>query len=291
MENIAPPPYIKDPNAGFYTSCIGFTIRSIMPNWRLVTDDIASICRWLDVLSGEGYHFLPEDVSEGGIMMVTWPKKREGAYKTFQFRGNKGGGWPRFNGVDAQGILDTWKMALFQTIFYTNTGGYLELKLLFKAYCGAPSWTKVELERIELAFAQSGFRREGPMIREALLIQYGYEAFNPPSMDECPSIYYPPAAPSQPTHNPSLIHQALTQSNTFTQVSLPPPLDSLPCPPLPPLPDILPANNPTKLSVSEEEETVDLDETELAPPCKKRKRKTKKELVAARAILASKVCL
>lgn len=151
----------------------------------------ARICDDLDEEFGEGYHFVPEPISEGGIQMVRWPGKIDDkAYKTVRFQSAGGGGhcWPRISSNPDE-TLGEWRTNFSVVLrsradipppvsddensLYHRRPCNKQSKvkpfnrrpwtmgLFAKAFDGAPVWTPVEAQKILRAFRPHGWLLTG----------------------------------------------------------------------------------------------------------------------------------
>lgn len=145
-----------------YTNEDTFTLKSTTP---LSRHGIVAICKELDESFGPGYHFVPEMISDGGLLMTHWPGRKAGQYKSIRFGKLM---WPRI--ANHTTVLEEWAKAPDEVVFNCNMPGmfrfkrrdFLEISIGCKAFYGAPCWTLKELGKIERAFVHQGFRRVGP---------------------------------------------------------------------------------------------------------------------------------
>lgn len=120
----------------------------------ITTLDILNVCKVLTELFNQTYHtnqylFEPEGVSEGGIVFVNFPGKKEKQYKTMRIAFGHKGKWPW---VD----LEKWRESP-KTIM--SQGGIVTTCL--KAFHEAPLWTLEELRLFETCLLEVGLKRKG----------------------------------------------------------------------------------------------------------------------------------
>lgn len=110
-------------------------------------------------LSGhKEYYFEPEPISEGGIIMRTWPGKHEGQYKSMRI--------PMMNPVHGSSywpIIQPHPMIHWYSnneIIWKSNGDNVQLTIetVFKSFYGAPCWTMHELVMIAKCLEKHGFR-------------------------------------------------------------------------------------------------------------------------------------
>lgn len=135
----------------------------------LTTKDVVALCVHLNHAFGEGYEFVPEPITEGGILMKNWPEKQQKQYKTIRFgvdRNSGGSGWPWIR----EDTFEKWKSDEKDNLLFASTASIsskanasMEMKMgtFLKAFNGAPVWTIEELAKVEECFAKIGFRRSG----------------------------------------------------------------------------------------------------------------------------------
>lgn len=124
---------------------------------KITTKDIVYIIDELqDAFSGN-HKFVPERISEGGILFEEFPGKTESMYKTFRFRIQSPcvGKWPWIE----DGTLDLWREQEPITI-WENPSKKITLNCasFLKSFDGAPLWTNEELDKFKNAFATVGIR-------------------------------------------------------------------------------------------------------------------------------------
>jgi hypothetical protein len=103
--------------------------------------------------------------------MVAWPGAHvHGAYKTIRIRVDPGikGSWPWITKT----TLGEWRTSAPATIWHNDdnkiTGG-----LVYKAFFGAPCWTRAELQKVKAAFAEVGIQCTGAIPGAKSLAQMG----------------------------------------------------------------------------------------------------------------------
>lgn len=137
---------------------------------EVTTKHIVALVDALHAAFGQGYVFVPEPITEGGLKLVSWPGHHvHGAYKTIRLRMfDAQGEWPRIN--DA--TLAEWRNLPAETIWGpspTNQKHQVKGTLGFKAFYGAPCWTPAELALIQTAFITAGFTCTGKIPSAAAL--------------------------------------------------------------------------------------------------------------------------
>jgi len=148
----------------------------------ITCNDIALMCTDLDAkfndyFSSDQYRFVPEAITEGGILMWKWPGKiehgddhRRSMYKTMRITFRRGWPWIRHdydcrvekwlgdNTVICRGQTD---LHLDGGIPLYSTGNSRLTNTFLKAFHGAPSWTGEELQLFEACLAKIGMVRKG----------------------------------------------------------------------------------------------------------------------------------
>lgn len=132
----------------------GFTVTTDC----VTTKDIVDVCRHIEKTLGVGYMCLPEAITEGGIMIVTWPglsqrNIREGTLKTLRFRfllHSDAGKWPCLNPLS---VRDEWSSSPPKVIWESIADG----DTIIKALGDAPAWTVSELQAFKTAFEEQGW--------------------------------------------------------------------------------------------------------------------------------------
>lgn len=122
-----------------------------------------TIVDFVDALSerfGPGYEFKPEPISEGGIEMTSWPGKDDPrAYKTVRFH-MVHGQWP----IIQRDTLDQWRINPPVEIWTLpprlgrDRAHTLEGSTFFKAFYGAPCWTRESAGLVMDALNSVGFK-------------------------------------------------------------------------------------------------------------------------------------
>lgn len=125
---------------------------------QLTKDMVASICKELSRLFGEGYIFEQEAITEGGILMKAWPGKAEHHYKTMRWYGFE---WPwviqgeRWEGREDIIEKDRWR--------WGN-----RISTFLKAFHGAPCWSIDEIMKIRDVLSEFGFKLRSRMNKKNL---------------------------------------------------------------------------------------------------------------------------
>ena len=132
---------------------------------------IVDLCDALGEVFGPGYEFLPEPITEGGIVMSQWPG-RGGAddvrtttppFKTFRFQMQTVGNlykWPWI--TSPRDTLERWRKLKGtpsdQVIWSrVSRSGKVEGRLFYKSFYGAPCWTPCEVMHISDALKSVDF--------------------------------------------------------------------------------------------------------------------------------------
>jgi hypothetical protein len=187
---------MKDVNEGPYTHSIGpYFFKRVV-----TTEDVFNLCVELEATFGPGYVFLPEPITEGGILMESWPGKLPEHYKSMRFHAKKpecferiNGRWPIIDQNNPSRTLEDWGSSNPEVIwkderevinqygsgrgktkFALGSGVWLDTFL--KAYYGAPCWTVSELSLVAACFEKVGFERikKGKLLPQgAKLVQTG----------------------------------------------------------------------------------------------------------------------
>ena len=148
----------------YYTATHGFDygFESVM-----TSKDIANIIDELETSFPDGYKFVPEPISEGGIRFEDWPGKTQEMYKSFRFKNYNSckGQWPWID-ENPRDTLNKWREKEPQIIWehppkriVLNCSSYL------KAFHGAPVWTIEETEKFKTAFRNVGIKCQKPVVR------------------------------------------------------------------------------------------------------------------------------
>jgi hypothetical protein len=143
------------------TYCEGYDLEPIK---NITKDDIVKLCESLQnkfnstVAGNEKYIFEPECITEGGIVMKSWPGKKEEQYKTMRIWFSKapGGSWPFVDNPmelwhdDMLPILniETYNREYLGTSFSSRKPKRSKkepIHTFLKAFRGAPLWTTKEL--------------------------------------------------------------------------------------------------------------------------------------------------
>ncbi len=144
----------------------------------ITCNDIALMCMDLDAKFNDHFHsdqyrFVPEAITEGGILMWKWPGKKEDGksmYKTMRIFFRNGWPWIRH---DKDCCVEKWLgdgtvIRRDQTNLHLGPGiplfphqNSLPINTFLKAFHGAPSWTVEELQLFEACLAKIGLVRKG----------------------------------------------------------------------------------------------------------------------------------
>jgi hypothetical protein len=126
----------------------------------ITTKTMVELIDSLEAQFGEGFRFVPEAITEGGLELVAWPGAHiDGAYKAMRFRVSSGAGeWPWITNA----TLSQWRTQ-GASVIWEPLGGKrtVEGTLFYKAFTGAPCWTRAELEKVKAAFALAGVKCTG----------------------------------------------------------------------------------------------------------------------------------
>lgn len=136
-----------------FTYTYGFNIKT---DSVITTKMFVSIIDHLQGDFGAGYRFTPEAITEGGILFVDWPGRREGEYKTLRICLHGSGDWPWVSDL----TLDEWRTGPEVVLWRIDRdlNRFLEGGTFLKAFYGAPCWTPVELRRFRDAFLAAGVK-------------------------------------------------------------------------------------------------------------------------------------
>jgi hypothetical protein len=144
-----------------YTYCLGIIFYSNDKHY-ISKNDIYRLCLSLNSKFGEDYKFIPEAITEGGILMNNFPNKNDNSYKTLRIRpGDRNmcdGKWPWIN--EDFDIFE-WKNnydKIFINKKFINKKSKFLIPTFLKAFHGAPVWKKNELLKICEAFEEIGFK-------------------------------------------------------------------------------------------------------------------------------------
>lgn len=101
------------------------------------------------------YSFLPEAISEGGILFKEYPGKVANAYKSMRIFIDMCGddNWPA---LSTKSVMDEWKECDDKIISEKR-----KLRTFLKADQNAPIWTLEELQLFEKCFDKIGLKRVG----------------------------------------------------------------------------------------------------------------------------------
>ena len=144
----------------------------------ITCNDISLMCTDLDAkfndhFGSHEYRFVPEAITEGGILMWKWPGKKEDGksmYKTMRITFRKGWPWIYHNNdcCVEKWLGDDTVIRRDQTDLHLGPGIPLfprensrPINTFLKAFHGAPSWTVEELQLFEACFAKIGMVRKG----------------------------------------------------------------------------------------------------------------------------------
>lgn len=115
-----------------------------------------------------GVHIKPACKSEGGFEFTAWPGMRYGEYKCIRFA-NRPGDWP----VIDENTRVQWSRDPTRVIFHPQPKtpfarqkkdeGRVHIDLFFKAFHGAPTWSRSEVFAVERVFRDHGLVRKGRM--------------------------------------------------------------------------------------------------------------------------------
>lgn len=125
----------------------------------ITTHTIVNLCIALENEFGDGYLFVPEAITEGGIEVADWPGRRsDEEYKTFRFSQQEGefGCWPSFTETPTA-TLTAWWTDDARVIFPLDREKKNSARgSLLKSFYGAPVWTVAELRKVAAAFEAVG---------------------------------------------------------------------------------------------------------------------------------------
>ena len=135
-----------------YTS--GFTLK---PTRDITKNDIYNICKDLNNYFSTDYSFIPEPITEGGILFKKTPNKynTNKAYKSMRFSSQSGRiSWPCINEDE---VMNEWKDnqdILFKK--YMRNDHSTKIGTFLKAFCGADVWSLEELKIFNRVFEKNG---------------------------------------------------------------------------------------------------------------------------------------
>ena len=101
----------------------------------VTSGDLCKACEHLNRVYGEGYRFEPECISEGGILLSSWPGKTAGMYKSL-----------RLNCPDHRYRTDRTAEEVIYPHGRDRGGRYIQT--ILKAFHEAPAWTLEELRTV-----------------------------------------------------------------------------------------------------------------------------------------------
>ncbi len=134
----------------------------------ITTHDFVKLCQLLKEQfanhdSKVDHSFVPERITEGGILFIKYPGKSSGAYKSMRLRATM-----QEKGYD---VVRTVKWPMIQTDQLAIWSGEAEVKTLYpkgtqiqtflKAFYEVPAWTRAELRIFEACFNEIGLKRVG----------------------------------------------------------------------------------------------------------------------------------
>lgn len=133
----------------------------------ITTKSIVTLIDTLSELFGPGYVFEPEPITEGGIVMTSWPNKEStpkkgnnDCYKSFRFHFPDHGKWPFIR----RNTLESWRNTEAEPIWSPKVHQVKKKTVTeligatwLKAFNGAPCWTPEEIDRFVLALEEIGF--------------------------------------------------------------------------------------------------------------------------------------
>ncbi len=133
-----------------FTLKSGFRIKTAAD---ITSTMMVSVIDHLHVAFGPGYSFVPEDITEGGIMFADWPGRKDGEYKTLRIQLYQSDvSWPWISST----TLDEWRTGPDVTLYAKGPDKFLAGGTFLKAFHGAPCWTIAELRRFRDAFMHAG---------------------------------------------------------------------------------------------------------------------------------------
>ena len=153
----------EDEKIGYYTYTPGFAFTAELP---ITTSTIVALCDQLASRFGAGYVFGPEQITEGGVLMVDWPGRNLGELKTFRFWISEytsgPSKWPFI--ADPIETREEWRQQIanprviwdIPTCFLQSESTVLHGHLFYKAFFGAPCWNTTELRYLAESFAAVG---------------------------------------------------------------------------------------------------------------------------------------
>lgn len=130
---------------------------------NLTHKDFIELCKLLTVEFGEGYEFIPEGISEGGILWKKWPGYETKHYKTMRVPVNRHAGDPlekcgssktcRWPYIHERTVMVDWESDESILVYKSKQN---RIYTYLKAYHGAPAWTVDELNKFKKCFKQFG---------------------------------------------------------------------------------------------------------------------------------------
>ena len=135
-----------------YTS--GFTLK---PTRDITKHDLYNICKDLNNYFSTDYSFIPEPITEGGILFEKTPNKynTNRAYKSMRF--SSGNGRIRWPLINRDNVMNEWKDnqdILFKKYMRNNRN--TKIRTFLKAFCGAECWTHEQLTIFNRVFEKHG---------------------------------------------------------------------------------------------------------------------------------------
>ena len=150
-----------------YTS--GFTLK---PTRDITKNDLYNICYDLNKYFSTDYSFIPEPITEGGILFLKHPNKynTNRAYKSMRFSSQSGRiRWPC---IDEDNVMNEWKDnndIIFKK--YMRNDSNTKIGTFLKAFCGADVWTLEELKIFNRVFEKHGIDSFSKMPSKKCLIE------------------------------------------------------------------------------------------------------------------------
>lgn len=136
------------------TYCTGPVFTSAYP---FTTSTVVQLIDDLNTRFGPSYTFVPEGISDGGILMTKWPgsdsAKNQKHYKSMRFQIPGSGKWPWIR----EDTFQRWRTEPAEVI-WSPQAGQLKGNLFLKALYGAPVWTQHEIDMVVKSFETAGFQ-------------------------------------------------------------------------------------------------------------------------------------
>ena len=118
---------------------------------NITKSDFFSLCENLNAEFGTGNIFEPEPITDGFLIWKSWPSKKPGSYKCIRLKSKDAGDyrWPWINPATYRIEWNASADILIPAGKYTT---------FLKALDSAPSWTKNDLQKVQVHLEGLGCR-------------------------------------------------------------------------------------------------------------------------------------